>query len=42
MPARLQAVLIPSRIVFQIDRLVYDIVNDEIVIMSCRFHYEDK
>ena len=30
-----------SRKINEKDRLVYNIVNDEIVIMSCRFHYED-
>ena len=31
-----------SRMINEKDRLVYDVENGEIVIFSCRSHYEDK
>ncbi len=31
-----------SRTINEKDRLVYDVIDNEIIIISCRGHYEDK
>ena len=31
-----------SRRITEKDRLVYDIEHDEIIIIACRFHYDDR